>query len=554
MGKKTRSNSKTGIFVLLFLIIIIILCLVFFFRGPAKIIQPPSSSVSPIPAFTDTITIMSYNVENLFDMIDDGNEYPEFKPNHCDWNDYTYQVRLQNIASVLLSARPEIVALYEVENLHVLDALRDALSKRGLEYPYRAIADKPNQSMTSPSILSLFPIISSRGIGTVMTETHWSRNILQASIQIGSDTVTIFANHWPSRKYPESFRIAAGEKLSTQLKQLPASAEYIIMGDFNEDYNECEKGFTEGMDDSKGATGINHILHTVTSLPYQFIAFTSESTLSLSSQPALYDLWLELPENKRGSYNYHGQWGTIDHMLLPKTLYDDRGLSYLDNSFSVFTMHDSLLMDGVPYRWQVVYGAFCKYHKGKGYSDHLPIIARFYCGGFKDKEPEMGQGQETGKSLKSIPGTIGFESGFEGWVCSEKGVSITRQSVSPFDGKYCLKIASRLQKDNLTLARVAIPPAQILTSNPQQITFHLQGAGQLSFRVREAGNKKWRYFNGFEFKNAGVARYTEYRFIAWKKISLPLSGIISKKSGIEFEIRSAKNAATNVLIDDVSIQ
>jgi endonuclease/exonuclease/phosphatase family metal-dependent hydrolase len=549
MGKKPHRKNKSGIFILFFLIFLGIISWIFFFRQPA---QPIPTAIVTTTHFTDTVTIMSYNVENLFDMVNDGNEYPEFKPNHCDWNDFTFQVRLQNIASVLISARPAIAALYEVENLNVLDALRDVLKKKGLDYPYRVIGDKPNQAMTNPSILSMFPIISSQGIGTVKTDVYWSRNILQAAIRIGTDTLIIFANHWPSRKHPESYRIAAAEKLAEQIKRLPASAQYIIMGDFNEDYNECEKVFTDGMDDAKGVTGINHILHTVTSKPYQFATYVTEMTLPSLSESNQYDLWFELPENKRGSYSFHGQWGTIDHMLLPKTLYDEKGISYLDNSFNVFTMRDSLLKDKAPYRWQVAYGAFCKYHKGKGYSDHLPITARFYCGGFNNQSQNRNPDQKN--QIAAIPGTIGFESGFEGWVCDESGVTIARDTSGPSTGRYCLRITSRSQKNNLTMARIAIPPAQIIVDKPLQLNLKMRGSGQLSLRVREVGNKKWRYFNGPAFEDAGVAKYSGYQFQSWKQISLPLSGIISKKSGIEFEIRTAKNTVADLAIDDISIR
>ena len=38
------------------------------------------SKPSDAKAFSDTITVMSYNIENLFDLVDNGTEYPDYKP------------------------------------------------------------------------------------------------------------------------------------------------------------------------------------------------------------------------------------------------------------------------------------------------------------------------------------------------------------------------------------------------------------------------------------------------------------------------------------------
>ena len=35
----------------------------------------------------DTWTVMSWNVQNLFDAVDDGNEYSEFDPSFGNWNE-----------------------------------------------------------------------------------------------------------------------------------------------------------------------------------------------------------------------------------------------------------------------------------------------------------------------------------------------------------------------------------------------------------------------------------------------------------------------------------
>jgi endonuclease/exonuclease/phosphatase family metal-dependent hydrolase len=491
---------------------------------------------------------MSWNVENLFDMTNDGDEYPEYKPNHCNWNDYMFQLRLHNLAEVIVSAHPDIVVLCEVENRRALDALAETAKKRGFDFPYRAIGDRPNATGTNPAILSRFPVAAIQTFGTVKTDHFWSRNILEAAICVGRDTLIVFATHWPSKSHAESFRVAAARVLEGAIRAVPAGSDYVIAGDFNADYDECEKSFTQGLDDANGITGINHVLGTVDSKPYEPISFVTEQSLFAADSNRLFDLWLTLPEPARASHWYQGQQGTIDHILVPRALFDNRGLSYLGGSFHPFTMHDSLLKDGEPYRWQVAYGAHCNYHKGAGYSDHLPLIARLSCGpAIRQPVP-----QEHPAALRAaVPGIIGFETGFEGWVCEEKGIHISRDTIAAASGRCCLRINGATKKENVTLARIAVAPQRLATPRPDSLVFAIRGTGPLCVRVREKGNKKWVYFIEQPFRRFSVARYTGCRFSQWTNISLPLAGILSKKQGIEIEIRGGKNATFSLWIDNV---
>jgi len=63
--------------------------------------------------------------------------------------------------------------------------------------------------------------------------------VLEADIFLGRDTLKVFACHWPSKKEPESIRIKAAILLKEKLDRIPPLKDYIIAGDFNENYNEC---------------------------------------------------------------------------------------------------------------------------------------------------------------------------------------------------------------------------------------------------------------------------------------------------------------------------
>jgi len=52
------------------------------------------------------LTLMSYNVENLFDDVHNGSEYREFDPGRGTWNAEFFKVRIKSIAEVVRKAVP----------------------------------------------------------------------------------------------------------------------------------------------------------------------------------------------------------------------------------------------------------------------------------------------------------------------------------------------------------------------------------------------------------------------------------------------------------------
>ena len=72
------------------------------------------------------LTIMSYNVENLFDDVRDGTEYREFDPGRGAWNTESFQLRIKALSEVVRKAvpgGPDILLLQEVENENALQVL-----------------------------------------------------------------------------------------------------------------------------------------------------------------------------------------------------------------------------------------------------------------------------------------------------------------------------------------------------------------------------------------------------------------------------------------------
>ncbi|MFH1905558.1 MAG: endonuclease/exonuclease/phosphatase family protein [bacterium] len=317
-----------------------------------------------------TFKVASYNVENFFDLNKDGTEYTEYIPNTgYGWTKNIADIKYTNIAMVIKDLKADVVALQEVESKSSLTLLRNRLKDFGLDYPYFEIADSKSTTVKC-AVLSKFPIIEKEEI---RVDSESARNILKITLDIDGNRLILFINHWKSKGGHESWRIAYAKKLKEDIDKLKDDVDFILVGDFNSNYNEYKTFRDEGrLNDTAGITGINHILRTV-----KDSEMVNEQILTTQvSNEYLYDLWLEINRIRRWSYNFFGNKNSLDNIILPKALYDGNGISYVDNSFDKFDPDYLFKEDAAVYRWQRAKSGRGK-HLGEGYSDHLPIFAYF---------------------------------------------------------------------------------------------------------------------------------------------------------------------------------
>ena len=314
-----------------------------------------------------TLKVASYNVENLFDLHRDGSEYEEYIPfNRHGWDERAYRIKLRNVAQVLCDLKPDVVGLQEIESDRALRDLQRSVEACGWKMPYRAIADR-KPTVVKTALLSRYPVAAKREIdpdGSLKT-----RNILETTLDVRGWPLKIFVNHWKSRSGPESRRIVSAKALMRRLMQLPKSTDYILLGDFNSDWKEYRTlPHSTRLNDTRGVTGINHILKT--------LCDGEPVTKRTSRWPCHYDLWYELPPQKRWSHNFYGHKTALDHILLPAAMFDGRNIDYVDKSFRRFTPYYLFTRKGAIRRWKIDRRRRGR-HLGEGYSDHLPIYALF---------------------------------------------------------------------------------------------------------------------------------------------------------------------------------
>ncbi len=322
-------------------------------------------SIIPFTLYSTELKIATYNVENLFDNVKNGTEYEEFIPNLHNWTNAMVQKKIEHTTRVICDLNADIIGLEEIENSNALKLLQNSLNRAGCKYRYSAITHKRGSAI-QVALLSKVKIAKNRDIR--VSYSSRDRDILEVTLQT-EPKLTIYVNHWRSKRAPESARLKYAKALVKEIKKMPREAEYIILGDFNSDYNECSH-ISPKDNNTNSICGIDNILHT-----YNNKRFIKLRDRDINATFYNYNLWSELPAHDRWSHDYYGEKGSIDSIIIPPTLLDKNGWFYERGSFKVFKkryLFKKSKKNSI-YRW--VYKN--SKHMGKGYSDHLPIYAVF---------------------------------------------------------------------------------------------------------------------------------------------------------------------------------
>ena len=203
-------------------------------------------------------TLAFYNLENLFDTINDPIKFDDYSPimelktNRGE----AYRRKITNMARVIAEIgkdvthnTPAILGVCEVENKDVLeDIVNDSTL---LEKNYGIVHyDSPDSRGIDVALLyqkSLFTPISSSAHELKIYDTQTQKQIttrdqLLVSGKLEGDLIHMIVNHWPSRRGGEARsrpkRVAAAQLNKRILDSLQAQDPYakvIIMGDLNDD-------------------------------------------------------------------------------------------------------------------------------------------------------------------------------------------------------------------------------------------------------------------------------------------------------------------------------
>jgi len=319
----------------------------------------------------DQFSVAFYNVENLFDTINDPHirDDDHLPTSRIPWNTERYNHKLANLAKVISSIKPggfpSTFGLSEVENRQVIeDLLKQPLLKNS---GYKIIhQDSPDERGIDVALLyrpSEFKPLKTEFIRLNFPgdSTHATRDVLHVLGETkGGDKIHLFVNHWVSRwggqAVTEPFRIYTAEKLWSITQQIFSNnpnANIVIVGDLND--NPTDKSLVEGL----------KVLEPKKPL----------------EEKRLYDLGILPYKNGKGSLYYKG-WDMFDQIIVSTPLLTgENGMQVVSPSQTVIK-HDWMLYHpkkGEPRPNRTSAG---KYYGG--YSDHLPVYIEINHGAAKD--------------------------------------------------------------------------------------------------------------------------------------------------------------------------
>ncbi|WGK68537.1 endonuclease/exonuclease/phosphatase family protein [Candidatus Haliotispira prima] len=322
------------------------------------------------------LRVVSWNVQNLFDVEWQGTEYGEYDPRpgedgRAAWTEQGFRYRLVHLAKVIDRLDSDILVLIEVES-------REALSKLNLQlrrpFLHSLLLPQPDQAINI-GLLSRVAVRRSlrHEVGFLPRSTRQLRAIIEVHLENG---LVLFLNHWKSQRQGFLRTLPQRQQAAAVLAERLARLEekyVLVMGDFNEPadsyFRYSDSSFWP---DSSGS---------VDSLINPWFAYAQLTfPPGVSEAPILTRQdWEEMKEEvvpgrlptSRGSYYFRGEWQAIDSIFfspafLPEPGAGENAGGWRFAGFSVPRFTPLLGPKGEPNAWRK--------ERMRGLSDHLPLV------------------------------------------------------------------------------------------------------------------------------------------------------------------------------------
>ena len=313
----------------------------------------------------DIIYVAQWNIENLFDAVDDPEKNDsEFLPeSEKFWTDGKVEVKLNNLAKVINFMNdgkgPDIISFEEIENFNMLKRLAYKLKDHDYIPAHRESPDPRGIDVGLLYDRNIFEIENLYPIKVELPKKNPTRDILAVTLRHKktNELIYIYVNHWPSRRggqeKSEVNRIAAAQTLRASVDSVFAkdpNANIIILGDFNDEPTDFS--FTK------------------------FLKAKDFDCQNKNTKSELLNLAYKKSENKEGSYLFGSQWDMIDQIIISSALNDGQKIDYVCNSFEVLKPSFMIIQEGNRK------GAALPTYMGNkyvgGFSDHFPVVAKFF--------------------------------------------------------------------------------------------------------------------------------------------------------------------------------
>lgn len=311
-------------------------------------------------------TIAFYNLENLFDTINDPNKFDEFSPimelktNRAE----VYKNKVKNMARVIADIgfevtknTPAMIGISEAENREVLeDVVNDSLL---IHKNYGIVHyDSPDARGIDVALLyqkNIFTPTSTSTHGLKIYDDQnqkriYTRDQLLVSGKLEDELIHIIVNHWPSRRGGEARsrpkRVAAAKlskRIVDSLQAINPYAKIVVMGDLN---------------DNPTNTSVKTVLK----------AQKDKNKVGLKG---IYNPMASFYANGVGTNAYRDNWNLFDQIMLTKPLLEKDYSSFRFYKAGIFNkpylIHNKGKYKGYPFR------SFSNGGFTGGFSDHFPV-------------------------------------------------------------------------------------------------------------------------------------------------------------------------------------
>ncbi|SHG53519.1 endonuclease/exonuclease/phosphatase family protein [Flagellimonas flava] len=310
-------------------------------------------------------TIAFYNVENLFDTINDTLIFDDERTpdGSYHWTSKRYTKKIENISHVLSEigsgksgTSPDIIGLCEVENRKVV---QDLISHPNLLDKHYGIVhfDSPDARGIDVALLfkkEAFIPISFKSHRLLLFDELGERDYTRDQLVVGGmmdgEEFHFIVNHWPSRRggtsksSPKRIRAALlNKRIMDSINRIDPEAKIISMGDLNDDPRD---------------TSLKKVLKT-------------KNRISLTDTTGIFNPMDKMYKKGIGSLAYRDKWNLFDQFFMTSNLIEQAQSGYTFWKAGIyaptFIRNQSGKYKGYPLR---TYSG--KNYTG-GYSDHFPV-------------------------------------------------------------------------------------------------------------------------------------------------------------------------------------
>jgi endonuclease/exonuclease/phosphatase family metal-dependent hydrolase len=345
-----------------------------------------------------TLRTAWWNLENLFDTVDDpiSRDF-EFTPEH-GWTEEAYAAKRDNLAAVLAELEPELLGVAEVEGDEVF---ADLLAATG--NPHLKVVEESGGTSDLRGIdVSL--AFDERKLRVVEQRSHVvymryrTRDIFEVVFELvdTGERLVVIASHWPSRRLgrreSEPLRICVAENIaylvrdhllvdSIAYEELraegdlgPVQAQWetpvLLMGDFND-----EPSDSSVVDHLQASSELDRVIGPTNDIE----GFRAQTADYRETDAFLFNpCWRFLAPENLGSFFisstpagevFANRYQVLDQLVVSRGLLKSSGLRLDLDSVDLYRAEGVATPSGRP-------RPFNRATK-KGTSDHLPLVATF---------------------------------------------------------------------------------------------------------------------------------------------------------------------------------